>query len=105
MRTGVQSWLGAGSCDMRRAPISVAKIVLVAVTVYLFGTSTAVFAQIIATPNIEELCKSAPAATYRKTLVYVDLSAIVKGKTDWGLTILNKLEFAPRESFTLLGVN
>jgi hypothetical protein len=64
-----------------------------------------VSAQIIVTPNIEELCRSAPSVTSRKTLVYVDIAALVKSKTDWGVTILNKLELTPRERLTVLGVN
>jgi hypothetical protein len=64
-----------------------------------------VTAQIIVTPNIEEVCRSAPSLTSRKTLVYVDVAALVKGKTDWGVTILNKLELTPRERLTVLGVN
>jgi hypothetical protein len=64
-----------------------------------------VAAQMIVTPNIEELCRSAPSLTSRKTLVYVDVAALVKGKTDWGVTILNKLELTPRERLTVLSVN
>ena len=62
-------------------------------------------AQIINTANIEELCRTAPVATYRRTLVYVDLSSVKKEKTDWGLTILNRLELGAREHLTILSVN
>ena len=62
-------------------------------------------AQIINTPNIEELCRTAPTVTYRRTLVYVDTGSIKKDKTDWGLTILNRLELAAREHLTVLSVN
>jgi hypothetical protein len=62
-------------------------------------------AQIVATSNIEEFCKSSPTITHRRTLIYVDLSSIVKAKTEWGLTILNRLELGPREWLTILSVN
>src|SRR6185369_13580652 len=64
-----------------------------------------VYSQIIVTPNIEELCKSAPVVTHRKTLLYVDLTTIAQGKTDWGLAVLNRLELGPREPLTILGVD
>jgi len=70
-----------------------------------FGYCPNATAQILATPNIEELCKSAPTVTFRRTLIYVDLAAIGKSKTEWGLTILNRLELGPREWLTILGVN
>ena len=53
-------------------------------------------AQILATSNIKELCTSSPAVTHRKTIVYVDLSAIQSANIEWGLTILNRLELAPQ---------
>ena len=62
-------------------------------------------AQLIATPNIDQLCKAAPILTYRKTVVYADLAAIQSAKQDWGLTILNRLELAPRETLSVIGVN
>jgi hypothetical protein len=62
-------------------------------------------AQLIATPNIEQLCRTAPALTYRRTVVYVDVAAIRNSKEEWGLTILNRLELSPRESLTVLAVN
>jgi hypothetical protein len=61
--------------------------------------------QIIATPNIEIVCKSAPTVTHRRTVVYVDLASIRASRTEWGLTILNRLELAPREILTILAVN
>src|SRR5262245_16503215 len=61
--------------------------------------------QIIATPNIEKVCKSAPTVTHRRTVVYVDLASIRESRTEWGLTILNRLELAPREILTILAVN
>lgn len=70
-----------------------------------FGAGGTATAQILATPNIEELCKSAPVVTHRRTLIYVDLAAIGTGKTEWGLTIINRLELGPREWITILGVN
>jgi len=62
-------------------------------------------AQIVTTPNIDQLCKSASKLTYRKTIVYVDLAAVRISKLDWGLTILNRLELAPREPIVILAVN
>src|SRR3954471_16268304 len=70
-----------------------------------FGVGGVATAQILAIPNIEELCKSAPTVTYRRTLIYIDLAAIGTGKTEWGLTIINRLELGPREWVTILGVN
>ena len=64
-----------------------------------------VTAQIIVTPNINEFCKSTPTITYRRTLVYLDLGSLSKEKTDWGLTIVNRLELGPREPLTILGVD
>jgi hypothetical protein len=61
--------------------------------------------QIIATPNIEIVCKSAPTVTHRRTVVYVDLASIRASRTEWGLTIINRLELAPREVLTILAVN
>jgi hypothetical protein len=61
--------------------------------------------QIIATPNIDKVCKSAPTLTHRRTVVYVDLASIHESRTEWGLTILNRLELAPRETLVLLAVN
>lgn len=60
--------------------------------------------QIVATQNIGDVCNLKPV-THRKTIVYVDLASIKKGEQEWGLTILNKLELAPREFLTILGVN
>lgn len=60
--------------------------------------------QIVAKQNVADIC-NAPAITHRKTIVYVDLSAIKKDQREWGLTILNRLELAPREWLTVLGVN
>lgn len=62
-------------------------------------------AQIITTPNIKELCSSAPAVTYRKTIVYVDLASIQSANIEWGLTILNRLELAAREPLTLVAAD
>jgi hypothetical protein len=61
--------------------------------------------QIITTSNIEQLCASAPVLTYRKTVIYVDLAAIRNARIEWGLTILNRLELAPRERLTIVAVN
>lgn len=62
------------------------------------------FAQIINTADIEALCRS-PAKTHRNTIVYIDLSSLRPGEDEWGYTILKKLELAPRERLTILGVN
>jgi hypothetical protein len=61
--------------------------------------------QIIATPNIEQLCRSAPVLTYRRTVVYIDLATVRNANSEWGLTILNRLEIVPRESLTIISVN
>jgi hypothetical protein len=61
-------------------------------------------AQIIAAPNIDKVCK-VPPLTYRRTVVYVDLGAVRAAKPEWGLTILNRLELAPRESLIVIGIN
>lgn len=61
--------------------------------------------QIYNTPNIDQLCRSAPALTSRKTVVYVDIASVRKGNPQWGLTILNKLELVSRESLTVVSVN
>ena len=60
--------------------------------------------QIVATQNIGDICNLKPV-THRKTIIYVDLASVKKNEQEWGLTILNKLELAPRESLTILGVN
>jgi hypothetical protein len=61
--------------------------------------------QIITTPDIDSLCRSAAHKTHRAAIVYVDLSSIKKGNDEWGYTILKKLELAPRERLTVLGVD
>jgi hypothetical protein len=63
------------------------------------------FSQIITTPDVDALCRSAVAETHRTTIVYVDLSSIKKGNDEWGYSILKKLELAPRERLTVLGVD
>lgn len=70
----------------------------------LFGPVPAL-SQILTTPDIDNLCRSAPIVTYRTTIVYVDLSSIKKGNDEWGYTILKKLELGPRERLTVLGVD
>jgi hypothetical protein len=60
--------------------------------------------QIVATQNIGDICNLKPV-THRATIVYVDLSSVKKSEQEWGLTLLNKLELAPRERLTILGVN
>jgi hypothetical protein len=71
----------------------------------IITTNSHAHAQLIATPNIDQLCKSAPVLTYRKTVVYVDLAAIQSAKAEWGLAIINRLELAPREELTVVAVN
>jgi hypothetical protein len=71
----------------------------------VLATQNGAQSQIIATPNIEKVCKSAPIVTHRRTVVYVDLASIRDSRTEWGLTILNRLELAPREILTILAVN
>jgi hypothetical protein len=69
------------------------------------ATAGPALSQILTTPNIDNLCRSAPTVTYRTTIVYVDLSSIKKGNDEWGYTILKKLELGPRERLTVLGVD
>src|SRR5262249_11856361 len=71
-------------------------------TVPVNGTA---YSQIITTPNITELCRSAPILTFRRTVVYVDIAAVQNSRPEWGLTILNRLELAPRELLTVIAVN
>jgi hypothetical protein len=70
----------------------------------LFFQSWGTTAQIIATSNIDEVCKI-PSATSRKTVAYVELTSVHPNETEWGLTLLNKLELGPREPLMLLAVN
>ena len=72
---------------------------------FLLTNTSDVRSQIINTATIEQLCKTAPQATSRKTIVYVDIASVRKESPQWGLTILNKLELAPRETLTLISVN
>jgi len=67
--------------------------------------ATSSFAQIINTNDIDTICRSNRAETHRNTIVYVDLSSLTPGEDEWGYTILKKLELAPRERVTILGVN
>ena len=60
--------------------------------------------QIVATQNIGDVCNLSQV-THRATIIYVDLASVNKNEQEWGLTILNKLELAPREPLTILGVN
>ncbi|MBR1221863.1 hypothetical protein JQ557_27940 [Bradyrhizobium sp. U87765 SZCCT0131] len=69
------------------------------------GRVPSAHAQILVTPNIEEICRAAPVATNRRTVVYIDIASINARKTEWGLTLLNRLELGPREPLTILAVN
>lgn len=69
------------------------------------GASSQGHSGFLVTPNIDDLCKNVKPATHRSTVIYVDLGSISKDRTDWGLTILNRLELGPREPLTILGVN
>lgn len=84
----------------RRSHISI-----ICATFLFFGTYISGYSQIIATANIDELCKSSVNITYRSTIVYVDLSSIDAESTEWGSTILQKLALAPREQLTIVGLN
>jgi hypothetical protein len=70
-----------------------------------FMAFTEASAQIIATPNIEQLCRSSPVLTYRRTVVYIDLAIVRSTNSGWGLTILTRFEIAPREALTIISVN
>lgn len=61
-------------------------------------------AQIVVTADLDEVC-SQPPVTHRRTIAYLDLAAIGPDELEWGLTILNRLELAPREWLTVLAVN
>jgi hypothetical protein len=63
------------------------------------------FGQIINLQDVDALCRSATVQTHRNTIIYVDLSSLKQGDNEWGYTILQKLELAPRERVTVLGVN
>jgi len=67
--------------------------------------ATNAFAQILNPNDIDAICRSFKTETHRSTIVYVDLSSIKQGEDEWGYTILKKLELAPRERLTILGVN
>jgi hypothetical protein len=67
--------------------------------------STGSFAQIINPHDVDAVCRSQPSTTHRNTIVYVDLSSLKPGDNEWGYTILKKMELAPRERMTVLGVN
>ena len=72
---------------------------------FVTAFATNAFAQILNTNDIEAICRSFKTETHRTTIVYVDLSSIKQGEDEWGYTILKKLELAPRERLTVLGVN
>lgn len=76
---------------------------LVAV-LFLQGTRESV-CQLLNDSTIEEVCRSASPLTSRKTIIYVDLASVRKQNPQWGITILNKLELAPRETLVVIGVN
>ncbi len=60
--------------------------------------------QIVVTADLDEVCGQ-PPLTHRRTIAYLDLAAIDPDQLEWGLTILNRLELAPREWLTVLAVN
>lgn len=76
----------------------------IALLCLLASLTSVVDAQILNQNNIEQICKS-PPATHRRTLVYVDISSISKARTEWGLTLINRLELGAREPLTILAVN
>jgi hypothetical protein len=39
------------------------------------------------------------------TIIYVDLATVQNSTTEWGMTILNKLELAPREKLTVVTID
>lgn len=61
-------------------------------------------AQIVVTADLEEVCTQ-PPVSHRRTVAYIDLTAVDPDELEWGLTILNRLELAPREWLTVLAVN
>lgn len=61
--------------------------------------------QIVVSAKIEDTCRSLGQVTTRKTIAYIDLASIRADDNDWGLTLLNKLNLAPREVLIVLAVN
>lgn len=83
------------------------RVILIATVANVSVNATGLAAdsgKIIVTPNLKEFCRSTPV-THRKTIIYVDLASVRRSDTEWGLTLLNKLELGPREAVTVLGVN
>ena len=78
---------------------------LFATLLFCLVATTNLSAQIINPHEIDSICRSAKPETHRNTIVYVDLSSLKAGEDEWGYTILKKLELAPRERITVLGVN
>src|SRR5690606_31840908 len=80
----------------------IAAAALAAAAAALFAPPVA--AQIVVTADLEEVCAQ-PPVTHRRTVAYVDLTAVDPNELEWGLTLLNRLELAPREWLTVLAVN
>jgi len=85
--------------------LSMARNTFFGILLFASVFATGAFAQILNTSDIEAICRSFKTETNRTTVVYVDLSSIKQGEDEWGYTILKKLELAPRERLTVLGVN
>ena len=92
-------------CQLWR--LQTARRSLASLSAILFCTmaATSSFAQILNPNDIDAICRSVKAETHRNTIVYVDSSSLKQGEDEWGYTILKKLELAPRERITVLGVN
>src|ERR1043166_4346662 len=75
------------------------------VAVFLIPSVREGVGQILNDASPDEVCRSARPLTSRKTIVYVDVASVRKENPQWGYTILNKLELAPREFLAIISVN
>src|SRR5262245_28607498 len=91
----------------KRTSSKVALQILKCIPAILFSVMAATnsFAQIINTSDIDKICRENKPVTSRNTIVYVDFASLKPGETEWGYTLIKKLELATRERITILGVN
>ena len=94
---------GPTTGELQMVPKIIGK--LAGIFVLLMAGHPQSFAQIINYQDVDALCRSATVQTHRHTIIYVDLSSLKQGDNEWGYTILKKLELAPRERTTVLGIN
>jgi hypothetical protein len=91
--------------QLRGLQIARQSLTFLGTVLFCITAATSSIAQILNPNDIDAICRSNKPETHRNTLVYVDLSSIKSGEDEWGYTILKKLELAPRERVTVLGVN